>query len=640
VKPTLILALASLAITAGTGCTWISVDDWNEKLLTLDEDGDGYTSDGGGDPAMSDCDDTDDKINPGMTETWYDGVDSDCDGADDYDRDGDTYRHPTSGDDVTDCDDANPDAHPNAIEVWYDGVDGDCDGADDYDQDGDGQYPTSQEGRDCDDTDSTAYAGAEEIWYNNVDNDCLGGDDFDADADGHTSDEHGGDDCNDFNESINPSIEDIWYDGVDSDCGEENDYDADYDGFESASHTGDDCDDNNFDINPGAIEQLAEFSEMGEAIDFDCNGDGLSFNTTNINNMSWTNAKEVDFGESSNRIMLSVVSAAFTDQDGTTHYDTAATVNWPYINPTTAPTGSTVWQVATSSSAVADISGGQAFQIIGDEIYGATGRMVGSTRELNFTRYHTTAGDQDTLTSTISNEDGSTPDGFNSISFDIDSNGNHHIIGCSDGNYDNIQYIQANDTDLDNGLGASVYQETGSARPSSCVVNFGQANLTSSFEFSDDQIGGYYTQWTWDETQSTPGFSAVQTGNYIPTDMMRSYDTDDLVLINSSSPYSLEFYNEGGGAGALSVYAMNNTPVSVDFVNTPENDGYYFTWVEDNGDVGFGWFIKSIGVAYTSYLTVDFQATKSAVILPSIGGYVMVAAMNGANVAWGVAEIQ
>ena len=29
-----------------------------------------------------DCDDTDASVRPGATESWYDGIDQDCDGAD------------------------------------------------------------------------------------------------------------------------------------------------------------------------------------------------------------------------------------------------------------------------------------------------------------------------------------------------------------------------------------------------------------------------------------------------------------------------------------------------------------------------------------------------------------------------------
>ncbi len=83
----------------------------------LDDDGDGY-----GDASTSvsvcnqpsgylvdgtDCDDGNSAISPAATETWYDGDDSDCDGASDYDADGDGFdseEHIITG---TDCDDTD-----------------------------------------------------------------------------------------------------------------------------------------------------------------------------------------------------------------------------------------------------------------------------------------------------------------------------------------------------------------------------------------------------------------------------------------------------------------------------------------------------------------------------------------------------
>ncbi len=97
----------------------------------VDADGDGY-----GDPDAwvlaceapegavgndQDCDDTDPAIHPGATETWYDGVDTDCDGDDDFDQDGDGWPV-----DAGDCDDLEPTTHPGADEVCGDGVNSDC----------------------------------------------------------------------------------------------------------------------------------------------------------------------------------------------------------------------------------------------------------------------------------------------------------------------------------------------------------------------------------------------------------------------------------------------------------------------------------------------------------------------------------
>ncbi len=81
-------------------------------------------------------------VHPEAEETWYDDVDANCDGADDFDQDGDGYRtafHPDrSGALGDDCVDGSPlDAdnpaglppeaiHPGAEETFYDGTDQDC----------------------------------------------------------------------------------------------------------------------------------------------------------------------------------------------------------------------------------------------------------------------------------------------------------------------------------------------------------------------------------------------------------------------------------------------------------------------------------------------------------------------------------
>ncbi len=56
---------------------------------------------------------------------------------------------------IDDCDDQDPTRSPGAPEVWYDGVDQDCDGASDFDRDGDGFDAWSYGGTDCDDRDAT-----------------------------------------------------------------------------------------------------------------------------------------------------------------------------------------------------------------------------------------------------------------------------------------------------------------------------------------------------------------------------------------------------------------------------------------------------------------------------------------------------
>ena len=87
----------------------------------FDMDGDGFDN-------VDDCDDDEASTYPGAPDTWYDGVDSDCDGADDYDQDGDGFSSDEHG--GTDCDDADEAINPDAEDIPDDGIDQDCDGSD------------------------------------------------------------------------------------------------------------------------------------------------------------------------------------------------------------------------------------------------------------------------------------------------------------------------------------------------------------------------------------------------------------------------------------------------------------------------------------------------------------------------------
>jgi hypothetical protein len=228
----------------------------------FDQDGDGYASDAyGGD----DCDDLDATVYVGAVDAWYDGVDSDCAGNDDYDQDGDGETSDAYGGD--DCDDADPAIHPGAADAWYDGVDADCAGNDDYDKDGDGSRDPSGGGADCDDTDPARAPGLADTWYDGVDSDCAGNDDYDQDGDGQRSDLYGGDDCDDTDPTVFLGAAEVWYDGVDEACDGGDDHDRDGDGHASDAWSGDDCDDTDASVFPGAADTPYD------GVDADCAGD-------------------------------------------------------------------------------------------------------------------------------------------------------------------------------------------------------------------------------------------------------------------------------------------------------------------------------------------------------------------------------
>lgn len=120
----------------------------------------------------NDCDsriDEEDATNPG---TFF--RDADGDGFGDPSESSEACNAPDGMvEDGTDCDDTNPGANPAATEVWYDGVDSDCAGDADDDRDGDG-FPGGPGGTDCNDEEALAYPLAEEVCGDGIDNDCDG----------------------------------------------------------------------------------------------------------------------------------------------------------------------------------------------------------------------------------------------------------------------------------------------------------------------------------------------------------------------------------------------------------------------------------------------------------------------------------
>ena len=176
------------------------------------------------------------------------------------DADGDGY---TRG---RDCDDSDARVNEGVKDQWYDGIDANCDRLDDFDQDGDGFSASPFNGTDCDDTDATTYPGAEEVEGDFTDSDCDGIQEPDMDGDGWGSDL----DCDDDDAQVNPEAEEVWYDGIDADCLADSDYDRDGDGFDSAAFGGGDCDD----ADPFRSPATAEIADDG--IDQDCDGEDLA----------------------------------------------------------------------------------------------------------------------------------------------------------------------------------------------------------------------------------------------------------------------------------------------------------------------------------------------------------------------------
>lgn len=270
--------------------------------------------------SLSDCNDADSGIHPGVREIASNDVDEDCDArllcACDSDGDGwlrmfstcltrlGVTSCPVAPAGRFDCDDYDPAIWPGAPDDPTRAGDMDCDGTFRcrVDADGDGavgagfvlsaQVCPSPRGEDCDDQDPSFRPDARDVSGDDLDQDCDG--DFtcltDRDGDGWSRDaDHPlpcsglpeappPGDCDDARASVHPGRAEIVGNPWDDDCDGvvEHFADRDGDGFggevEERSDTGDaltfggDCDDANPHVAPGHPDP------GGDAVDGDCDG--------------------------------------------------------------------------------------------------------------------------------------------------------------------------------------------------------------------------------------------------------------------------------------------------------------------------------------------------------------------------------
>ncbi|MCB9742047.1 MAG: putative metal-binding motif-containing protein [Alphaproteobacteria bacterium] len=462
------------------GCNWVSEEDYQGRLDAMDNDGDGF--DLGGIRGEPDCDDGNPNIYPGADDPWYDGIDSNCDGVNDWDKDGDGYvkenceQYGCTGE-PGDCNDENPDVNPAATEIWYDNIDGDCDDSDDFDADGDGsRIVTASGGQDCNDADPTIGPHATEIWYDGVDQDCDGANDYDQDNDLYViagctdcSGPRGGDDCDDTVASVNPGAIETWYDDVDQNCDGLNDFDQDRDGYvlagcdtADADCPGDllegDCDDDALLIYPGGREDVSDGSYDG-----DCDGGADSVALFDMG-VTLSNPQNLRAAEYISNVYIIPAADQFTYSAFSLDiYDTAVAhpvgfvppVSVDYVEDDLHPWPATWYADPPTSIA----EGQQVYTVDMDSrtwFCGAFGGQTSSGRTLSIACYQLSEqGGGGPGSRRLLADSSSLTESFTDIGFAVDGDGSMHAFGCSSVGSGTLQYVVATEDDLASSFASS-----------------------------------------------------------------------------------------------------------------------------------------------------------------------------------------
>lgn len=639
-------------LAALTACTWVTDADLDRRKPEVDDDGDGVTK-------ASDCNDADPSIAPGVPEVWYNGIDNDCRQDDDYDQDGDGFV-PTEYDGQAtegvagtgafpagDCDDVAPRISPQQPDTFYDGVDQNCSGDDDYDQDGDGYVPAEYAGLptqyvtgsgalasgDCNDDVPAINPDQNEVWYDGVDQDCDSADDYDQDGDGWVPDDvtYGPTegvsgsgrlsvgDCDDEAVAIFPGATDAWYDGIDSDCRGDDDYDQDLDGVAVAGR-GEDCDDEAPDVYPGARETL------GDGVDSDCIGGDDAAKLEANSTATMNDVRAMRFVESDTRVYLALGAAQIQIvTPPATYYDSAVAFSWFRADLSDGYDSFLAWlpltsdpaafHLTTASFAVDTISGEDVlYGFFGLELTSGSGSRALRAYRYNVDRASVFGGP------TLSVAGPRQP--FDSVGMVLGADGRMHGVGCeaTDGIVSWVRWTPgassadfSEPTDgLERPYGACGLMLTAAGRPQ-IVAGDGVGTTTVTF----DPGAAFLTLEDVSRTEAVM-LTDVRVPVGFPEGMVVGVDglTQNVVLL--------------GGDGGVTFVSDAGNVVQADAWQGSDGTAYV-AWVDNDGDA---WLARKDVVASTytvSALLTDFVAERVA--LHGDDTHVLISVAGGGRVA-------
>ncbi len=656
-------ATGMLALVVSAGCNWITDADVASRAGQVDDDGDGVE-------ANRDCDDNDASISPATPEIWYDGVDQDCQGGDDYDQDGDGYVPDefvgltTKGVSRSgqlpggDCDDQEPKVSPKQPDTWYDGLDQDCGGEDDYDQDGDGYVPdefvdlytlyveTSGQlpAGDCDDDNDAVHPGVDDQPYNGYDSDCGGEDDYDDDGDGFVPDEYlgletvykdpsgnlPGGDCDDTDPGFNPGEVETYYTGFDEACDGGDDFDQDGDGYVGNAYDGvptegvagsgelpaGDCDDEDATVRPRSPET------PGDLVDQDCDGGDNSVAVEEVFGYTWTNPRTPILVEARGRVYLSVATELVRTASADTWYDAGFAMYWDsgYVVNDADLTGTLAWS-GSSTDPTYSVGDGHDFILSGTTLYGALALEASASRSVRLVSYPLTTGTAGNCVAQSNVPD----DAADDVSVAVDSDGVVHAVACDGGANGVLTYVRVNALEGSATWNVLSNVDDGSATASACALD-----LDTGPSVLANHDGVY--RYGFDPESSAPTFSGAAQWSYDASDLDTWSDSRGVTAVFADPVLKRVIIEEPGGNEVQLGTSLDSPAIASAY---RQDDGNYFVgWLNSDGSVRVAWGSEIDGWTYQD-VTIE-SGTPTGVAVWSDGNEGLVGVTTATQVLVGV----